>query len=35
MVTSGFVLDVKDAFRLASTLEVEASDEDVKQIVAG
>jgi Cdc6-like AAA superfamily ATPase len=33
MVTSRFVPDVEDAFRLASRLEVEASDEDVKQFV--
>lgn len=33
--TSRFVPDVEDAFRLASRLEVEASDEDVKQFVAG
>ncbi|CAN9326560.1 unnamed protein product [Alternaria alternata] len=35
MVTSRFVPDVEDAFRLASRLEVEASDEDVKQFVVG
>ncbi|CAN9193849.1 unnamed protein product [Alternaria alternata] len=35
MVTSRFVPDVEDAFRLASRLEVEASDEDVKQFVLG
>jgi hypothetical protein len=35
MVTSRFVPDVEDAFRLVSRLEVEASDEDVKQFVVG
>lgn len=35
MVTSRFVPDIEDAFRLASRLEVEASDEDVKQFVVG
>ncbi|KAH5034899.1 hypothetical protein HBI75_092960 [Parastagonospora nodorum] len=35
MVTSRFVPDVEETFRLASRLEVEASDEDVKQFVAG
>jgi hypothetical protein len=35
MVTSRFVLDVEHEFRLALRLEVEASDEDVKQFVAG
>ncbi|KAF2856939.1 hypothetical protein T440DRAFT_438129 [Plenodomus tracheiphilus IPT5] len=35
MVTSRSVPDVEDAFRLASRLEVEASDEDVKQFVVG
>jgi Cdc6-like AAA superfamily ATPase len=35
MVTSRFVPDVEDAFRVALRLEVEASDEDVKQFVAG
>jgi hypothetical protein len=33
MVTSRFIPDVEEAFRLASRLEVEASDEDVKQFV--
>jgi hypothetical protein len=35
MVTSRFVPDVEHEFRLALRLEVEASDEDVKQFVAG
>lgn len=35
MVTSRFVPDVEDVFRLASRLEVKASDEDVKQFVIG
>jgi Cdc6-like AAA superfamily ATPase len=35
MVTSRFVPDVEDAFRLALRLEVEAINEDVKQFVAG
>jgi hypothetical protein len=33
--TSRFIPDVEDAFRLASRLEVKASDEDVRQFVAG
>lgn len=33
--TSRFVPDVEDAFRLALRLEVEASNEDVRQFVAG
>jgi hypothetical protein len=35
MVTSRFVPDVEDAFRLALRLEVQASDADVKRFVAG
>jgi Cdc6-like AAA superfamily ATPase len=35
MVTSRFVPDVEDTFRLALRLEVQASDEDVKQFVVG
>jgi Cdc6-like AAA superfamily ATPase len=35
MVTSRFVLDVEDAFRQALKLEVQASDGDVTQFVAG
>lgn len=35
MVTSRSVPDVEDAFRLALRLEVQASDEDVKQFVVG
>lgn len=35
MATSRFVPDVEDAFRSALRLEVAASDEDVKQFVAG
>jgi Cdc6-like AAA superfamily ATPase len=35
MVTSRFVPDVEDAFRSALRLEVKASDEDIKQFVAG
>ncbi|KAF2827744.1 ankyrin [Ophiobolus disseminans] len=35
MVTSRFVPDVEDAFKPALRLEVEASDEDVKQFVVG
>ena len=33
IVTSRFVLDVKDAFQLALMLEAEASNNDVKQFV--
>jgi hypothetical protein len=35
MVTSRFVPDVEHAFRLALRLEVEASNEDVRQFVVG
>lgn len=35
MVTSRFVPDVEETFRLASRLEVKATDEDVKQFVVG
>jgi Cdc6-like AAA superfamily ATPase len=35
MVTSRFVPDIEHAFRLALRLEVQASDEDVKQFVVG
>ena len=35
MVTSRFVLDVKDTFRLALRLDIKASDKDIKQFVAG
>lgn len=35
MATSRFLPDVEDAFQLALRLEIKASDEDVKQFVAG
>jgi hypothetical protein len=35
MVTSRFVPDVEDALKPTLRLEVEASDEDVKQFVVG